>query len=132
MATLAQPAMRASRAREWNVALKRVMLLAQQRGTMMPAYLISDVIVRDPSAFEIYRTHAAASIKAFGGRYLVRGGETTVLEGQRPPLAIFIVEFPDMQTIRRWSASPEYALALEFRDQALSRSLIMVDGVSSF
>jgi len=96
----------------------------------MPAYLISDVTVRDLVAFETYRTRAAASIKAFGGQYIVRGGEITVLEGQRHPSALVVVEFPDAATIRRWYASPEYAHALEVRDQALVRSLVMVDGLS--
>ena len=41
-----------------------------------------------------------------------------------------VVEFPDIATIQRWYASPEYASALEVRDQALLRSLIMVDGVA--
>ncbi len=39
-------------------------------GPKMPAYLISDVTVRDLAAFETYRTRAAASIKAFGGQYV--------------------------------------------------------------
>ena len=95
----------------------------------MPAYLISDVTVRDAAAFETYRTLAAASIRAFGGRYLVRGGEVDVLEGQHRPSALVIVEFPDTGTAKRWYASPEYAAALEVRDQALVRSLILVDGV---
>jgi uncharacterized protein (DUF1330 family) len=95
-----------------------------------PAYLISDVTVRDPAAFEIYRTRAAASIHAFGGHYLVRGGEIRVLEGQRHPSMLVIVEFPDTATAKRWYASPDYAAALEVRDQALDRSLILVDGVN--
>ncbi len=97
----------------------------------MAAYLISDVIVRDPTAFEQYRARAAASINAFGGRYLVRGGEISVLEGHRFPSALVIVEFPDGATARRWYASPDYAAALEIRDQALERSLILVDGFSA-
>ena len=95
----------------------------------MTAYLISDVTVRDPTAFETYRTRAAASIKAFGGRYLVRGGQVSVLEGPRHSSALVVVEFPDAETIQRWYASSEYASALEVRDQALIRSLVMVDGV---
>ena len=97
----------------------------------MPAYLISDVTVRDPAAFETYRARAAASIEAFGGRYLVRGGPITVLEGQHHPSALVVVEFPDAATASRWYASPEYAAALEVRDQALARSLILVDGVNA-
>ena len=55
-----------------------------------------------PTAFETYRTRAAASIQAFGGRYLVRGGEISVLEGRRHPSALVIVEFPDIETAKRW------------------------------
>ena len=95
----------------------------------MPAYLVSDLVVRDYAAFEIYRTRAAASIHAFGGRYLVRGGQIRVLEGQRHPSMMVIVEFPDATTANRWYASPEYAAALEMRDQALERSLVLVDGM---
>lgn len=97
----------------------------------MKAYLISDVTVRDSEAFEIYRNRAAASIQAYGGRYLVRGGKITVLEGQHHPSALVIVEFPDAETAKRWHASPEYAAALQVRDQALTRSLVLVDGVNT-
>ena len=95
----------------------------------MPAYVISDLVVRDPAILETYRTRAAASIEAYGGRYLVRGGEIRVLEGERNPSALVIVEFPDTATAERWYASPEYASALEVRALALERSLILVDGV---
>lgn len=95
----------------------------------MAAYLISDVIVRDRAAFEAYRTRAAASIEKFGGRYLVRGGAIEVLEGDRCPTTLIVVEFPDNATAKRWYASPEYRYALEVRDQALSRSLVLVNGL---
>jgi uncharacterized protein (DUF1330 family) len=41
-----------------------------------------------------------------------------------------VVEFPDMERARAWYRSPEYALALEVRDKALSRNLILVEGVA--
>ena len=94
----------------------------------MAAYLISDVTVRDRAVFEVYRTRAAASIEKFGGRYLVRGGVIEVLEGDRRPTTLIVVEFPDNVTAKRWYASPEYGHALEIRDQALSRSLVLVNG----
>lgn len=95
----------------------------------MTAYLISDVTVRDPAAFEEYRSRAARSIERHGGRYLVRGGAVEVLEGERRPKTIIIVAFPDADAIRRWYASPDYAEALAFRETGLDRSLIMVEGV---
>jgi uncharacterized protein (DUF1330 family) len=54
-----------------------------------------------------------------------------VFEGQSHPSALVIVEFPEAATAKRWYASPEYAAALEVRDRALVRNLILVDGVNA-
>ncbi|CAN7666524.1 DUF1330 domain-containing protein [Phyllobacterium sp. LjRoot231] len=96
----------------------------------MAAYIISDVTIRDAQAIESYREHAAASIKQYGGRYLVRGGAVETLEGGWKPDPIIVVEFPDIASAKRWYGSPEYAAALEVRDSALTRNLILVDGVA--
>jgi uncharacterized protein (DUF1330 family) len=96
----------------------------------MPAYLISDVTVRDAEAFQVYRKRAAASIEHYGGRYLVRGGAIETLEGDWHPRTLIVVEFPDIDRARAWYRSPEYDRALEVRDQALSRNLILVDGIT--
>jgi len=95
----------------------------------MPAYLISDVSIRDNQAFQVYRTRAAASIAKYGGRYLVRGGAIEPLEGTWSPGTIVVVEFPDVERARTWYRSPEYADALAVRDEALDRNLILVDGI---
>ena len=96
----------------------------------MPVYLISDVMPRDAEAFEAYRTRAAASIERHGGKYLVRGGETDVLEGGWRPSTIVVVEFPDKASAQAWYRSPDYAEALAVRDDALERNLILVEGMS--
>ena len=97
----------------------------------MAAYLISDVTVKNAAAFETYRTRAAASIAQYGGRYLVRGGPIETLEGGWTPRTIIVVEFADLEQARAWYRSPEYAEALAVRDEALSRNLILVDGISA-
>ena len=96
----------------------------------MAAYLISDITVRDRTAFNIYRTRTAEAIHIHGGRYLARLGEVQVLEGSWNPNMIVIVEFPNLEQARAWYRSREYAFALEVRDTALSRNLILVDGVN--
>jgi len=95
----------------------------------MPAYVISDVRFRDAAALDSYRSPAADSIAQHGGRYLARGGAVESLEGDWHPTLI-IVEFPDMDRARAWYASAEYADALQFRDAALTRNLIVVQGMA--
>jgi uncharacterized protein (DUF1330 family) len=97
----------------------------------MSAYVISEVDVRDPEGFKVYRTIAAKVIAHYGGRYLVRGGGANLIEGGPPPKTIIVVEFPTMERLREWYASPEYAEALKMRQTALDRRLIFVEGVAS-
>ena len=96
----------------------------------MTAYVVSRVTMQPGEALQNYRRLAAASIERHGGRYLVRGGEQQVLEGDWTPATI-VVEFPSMEAARAWYGSSDYAEALEFRDEALSRDLILVAGVDA-
>ena len=95
----------------------------------MSAYVISEVDVRDAAGFETYRTIAAKAITQYGGRYLVRGGAASIAEGGPPAKNIIVVEFPSMEKLRQWYASPEYAQALKVRWTAPDRRLIFVEGV---
>jgi uncharacterized protein (DUF1330 family) len=101
----------------------------------MKSYLISQVEVLDPEAWERYRELAAPAIAKFGGTYLVRGARPEVVEGDdwAPPNAdkqqIVVAEFPDEQAIHDWYNSPEYAVAFAFRQRAVRRRLLFVDGV---
>lgn len=94
----------------------------------MSAIMISDITVLSPEAFETYRTRAAPVIAKYGGCYLARNGEVRVLEGQWRPRTVVVVEFPSLEQAEAWYHSPEYAHALEVRDLALTRNLILVDG----
>jgi uncharacterized protein (DUF1330 family) len=94
----------------------------------MSAYVISEVKVLDENAANEYRRLAAESMTRYGGRYLVRGATPLVAEGALSDSRIVIVEFPSMDRIREWYASSEYSEALKFRDKALVRRLMFVDG----
>jgi uncharacterized protein (DUF1330 family) len=96
----------------------------------MAAYVISEVEIRDERSANEYRALAAASIEQYGGRYLVRGAAPQVVEGEGTSRRIVIVEFPSMERLREWYASPAYARALKFRASALERRLIFVEGVA--
>lgn len=95
----------------------------------MPAYVISEVEVIDEAQGRQYRELAAASIARHGGRYVVRGAEPEVAEGEWPSARrVVIVEFATMEQLHRWYGSAEYAEALAVRQTALRRRLLFVDG----
>ena len=97
----------------------------------MPAFVISEVKMLAADLFDRYRALAQASIDRYGGRYIVRGGDVDLIEGERDAARRFvIVEFPDMDCAREWYDSPEYAEALKVRRAgALERTLVFVEGV---
>jgi uncharacterized protein (DUF1330 family) len=95
----------------------------------MAAYLYAELEVIDPAAYEEYRRHVPAVIAAHGGRFLVRGGAMTVLEGEVSAARRVILEFPDRATLQAFYDSPEYAPLIALRQRAARGSLIAVDGV---
>ncbi|MGW2631485.1 DUF1330 domain-containing protein [Streptomyces chattanoogensis] len=97
----------------------------------MPAYVISEVEVLDEELADTYRTLAEASIRRYGGRYIVRCALPEAVEGAWPSSQrVVVVEFPDTDRVKEWYASAEYAEALEVRKTALERRLLLVEGVS--
>jgi uncharacterized protein (DUF1330 family) len=95
----------------------------------MPAYVSSHVDVTDPIAYQEYIRMSPDSIKAYGGRFLARGGETRVLEGGWQPKRLVILEFPSATQARTWWESAEYAPAKALRNRTANSELILIDGV---
>jgi uncharacterized protein (DUF1330 family) len=95
----------------------------------MAAYVLVNVEITDSAGFAEYRKLVPATIAAFGGRFLARGGATEVLEGEWIPNRLVILEFPDAATIKAWYHSPEYQQLLELRKRTATSDFVIVDGV---
>jgi uncharacterized protein (DUF1330 family) len=94
----------------------------------VPAYVIVDVTVHDREAYAEYAAGTPGAVAPFGGRFIVRGGEVTPKEGGWDPQRIVVLEFPDMESARRWYDSPEYQALLPIRERAATSRLIFVEG----
>ena len=95
----------------------------------MPALIIVDIEVTDPVRYEDYKKAASASIAAHGGRYLVRGGASEVLDGDWTPRRLVVLEFPTVEAAKGWRSSPEYAEAKAIRESCAHSNMIVVEGV---
>ncbi len=95
----------------------------------MPAYLMVEVHIDDPVAYQEYIRQVPPTIELYGGRYLARGGATTVLEGDAPPMRRAIVEFPSVERAREWWASSEYAPAKQIRQACARATLVLIEGI---
>ncbi len=95
----------------------------------MAAYLIAEVEITDPKAYEEYRKIVPGTIAQYGGRYLVRGGSVETKEGGWTPSRVVVLEFASMDQARKWYHSPEYAPALAIRMRAGKSKVILVEGI---
>ena len=96
----------------------------------MVAYVIAERIDQwDASVFAAYGPLAAASIARFGGRYLAKGDQIGLLEGEGPaPLAMAVLEFPSLEQARAWFASDDYQTAAVLRRGGARNRFLLIEG----
>ncbi len=95
----------------------------------MPAYFIANITVTNPERIQEYQALAPATIEAYGGRYIVRGGAHETLEGDWKPDRMVVLEFPDVETARTWYNSPEYQEILPLRQDNSDGKIVLVEGL---
>jgi uncharacterized protein (DUF1330 family) len=95
----------------------------------MPSYVILDVNVQDAVGYEQYRQAGSPSVPQYGGKYIVRGGEVEVLEGEWRPERLVVIEFESFDRAKRWYNSPEYQAALQGRLRTAISKVLIVDGI---
>ena len=95
----------------------------------MAVYVIADVAIEDFTQYEDYKRQTPSSITAYGGKFIVRGGATEILEGDWQPGRIVVLEFPTVARAKEWWASEMYAPAKALRQRIAKTSMIVVEGV---
>jgi len=97
---------------------------------MPDAYLVVEMKITDMERYKQYMAAAPASLAAFGGEYVVRGGPLQALEGDWSPSRLAVVRFPSMEQARAWYASELYQAA---RDKRLGTTeyfnMVLVEGM---
>jgi uncharacterized protein (DUF1330 family) len=102
-------------------------LLIAGRGAI-PTYVVGDIHITDPAAYEAHVPRALATIARFGGRVIAGGGKIDLLEGDPIPERIFIIEFPNADAARRWYQSEDYQEALKVRVSASHGRVFRIEG----
>ncbi len=96
----------------------------------MPAYLIANVEVKDVEKFKEYLKATPDIIKQYSGRFLVRGGDFEICEGNWNPKRLVLVEFESMQKAKQFYNSPRYRAIIDLRQSAAYTEWVFVEGLS--
>ncbi len=94
----------------------------------MKAYVIVQETIKDQAVFDDYRKDVMATLAEFGGQFIVRGGNLTVVEGDWPHQRTVIIEFPSRDAAEGWYKSPSYQRVLPLRLKSSVGNLVIVDG----
>jgi uncharacterized protein (DUF1330 family) len=96
----------------------------------MPAYVIAEVEITNPDGYKEYAAMVPATIEQYGGRFIVRGGKSHVLEGDWPERRRVVIEFPSVEAARKWWDSPEYVKPKALRRANSKGRLLLIEGAS--
>ena len=95
----------------------------------MPAYVIVEIDILDPVGYEEYKKLAGATVEKYGGKYVVRGGSTEVLEGDWKPKRIVVLQFNSQRHAKAWLNSEEYREPRKMRHRTARTNMILIEGM---
>jgi len=102
----------------------------QAEEAMPHAFVVAIESVHDVETFtKEYGPKVPATLQPYGGRFLVRGGKLTNLEGDAPGRFV-VIEFDSLQNARKWYQSPEYQALIPIRQKASKSTLFIAEGTS--
>lgn len=96
----------------------------------MSAFVIGHITVHDPEGYARYTARVPGTLAPYGGEFVVRGGQTTVLEGEMPHGRHVTIRFPDRASAEAWYNSPEYQEIVPIRQAHSAGVLMIADGVA--
>ena len=93
----------------------------------MTAYIIANITVTNPEAYEEYRRFSTLAMRAHDVKVLVRGGKTQTLEGHGPGRTVML-QFPNMAAATAFYNSAQYRRARNVRERAAIMNMYIVEG----
>jgi len=99
---------------------------------MPAAYVLVEMKIKDPEQYKQYMAAAPATIAAYGGEYLVRGGRHEPLEGDWQPARVAVLKFPSYEKAKAWYDDEPYRAVRAKRAGATEYfNMILVEGAAA-
>lgn len=94
---------------------------------MPKGYIIGHVTVNDPEAYKEYVERDTPILAALGGKFVVRGGQSQVMEGEVHQRHV-VIEFPSYEAAVTAYNDPEYQEVAEIRRRNANSTILVVEG----
>ncbi|MEC3860801.1 DUF1330 domain-containing protein [Mesobacterium sp. TK19101] len=94
---------------------------------MPKGYIIGHITVNDPEAYQEYIDRDTPILDALGGKFIVRGGQSEVVEGSTYKRHV-VIEFPTYEQALAAYHDPEYQEVANIRRATADSTIIVVEG----
>ena len=94
----------------------------------MSAYMIVDITVHDPEGFKEYAGLVPSFVEKHQGKFVVRGGEVDIVEGNWHPQRLVVIEFPTKEYVNAFLQDPGYQPVAALRHASTTSNVLVVEG----
>ena len=94
---------------------------------MPKGYIIGHITVNDPDAYREYVEKDTPILEGLGGRFIVRGGKSEVMEGTVLDRHV-VIEFPSYAAARAAYNDPDYQEVMKIRQRSAESIILVVEG----
>ncbi len=94
---------------------------------MPKGYIIGHITVTDPEAYKEYVEKDTPILKALGAKFIIRGGESEVPEGETQNRHV-VMEFESYEAAKKAYYDPEYQEIAKIRYANAESTIILVEG----
>lgn len=95
----------------------------------MKAYVIVQETIDDEAMFNEYRKDVPGTLEPFGGKFIVRGGHLSIVEGEWTHARTVVIEFPSREAAESWYKSAAYQKIIPLRLKSSAGNFVIVDGM---
>lgn len=94
---------------------------------MPKGYIVAHITVTDPDAYKEYVIKDTPILEGLGGRFIIRGGQSKVVEGESFERHV-VIEFPSYEAAQAAYNDPVYQEVAEIRRRTAKSTIIVVEG----
>ena len=95
----------------------------------MACYVVADVNITNPEQIAEFIEVTPATVRQYGGKYLIRGGSFEVAQGDWTPSRLVEIEFAGMDQAWAWFDSPEFERPRQIQARSGNSNFVFVEGV---
>jgi uncharacterized protein (DUF1330 family) len=95
-----------------------------------PGYMIAEIDVIDEAGYKKFVEGTSATVPASGGRYIVRGGRTSVVNGASPK-RVAVIQWESYEKAQSYFNSEAYKQLIPLRDKSSNARIFVIEGVAN-